>query len=311
MLRLGKNIESGVKVILLTALLSYFSACLVLFVQQRHLIFNPSTKLVDLPSAKDYRLPYQTIWIPIPRSQSRLHAWWIPAPNHQEHFTVLPNEPAKLASAKVLLYFGGRGSNKSYHLPRIAGLRQIGFSILMIDYRGYGQSAGDLPSEVQLYEDSQAAWTYLTHDRKIAPAQIMIYGESLGGAVALDLAVKQPTARGVILQSTFTSMADIAKHTSWMQWFPIDLLLTERFNSLAKMRSLQIPVLILHGETDPVVPSYMGQLLYDAAPTPKRLLLIPGKGHFSIYQAGPYSYLRAIEQFLDQELSDPLLRNES
>jgi hypothetical protein len=171
----------------------------------------------------------------------------------------------------------------------------------MIDYRGYGQSEGEFPSEARLYEDAEVAWNYLTQTRTIDPSQIVIYGESLGGAVALNLAVKHPTAGGLVLQSTFTSMAEVVKQIDWLRWFPIDLLLTQRFDSLDKMRSLQVPVLILHGGTDNVVPPQLSQHLYEAAIVPKRLLLIPGKGHFSIYQAGTYSYLRAIEQFVGNQ----------
>lgn len=295
MFKLRKQVQTGFAIIAIAALLSYSSVCLFLFLRQRQLILNPRTERLESPSDRNYQLPYQALWIPIPDTKARLHSWWIPAPQSS---SILPSSGrAELLAPKTLLYLNGRGSNKSFHLPRITGLRQLGFSILMVDYRGFGESKGDPPSENQLYADAQVAWNYLQTTHKIPPKQIIIYGESLGGAVAVDLAVRQPTTGGLILQSTFTSMLDVLRQTDWLRWFPLDQLLTERFDSLAKMRSLKVPVLILHGEKDAIVPSRMSQQLYNAAPHPKRLLLIPSKGHLSIYQPGDYSYLKAIEEF--------------
>lgn len=272
-------------------LLGYGGMCLYLFIRQRDLILNPRAELIEFPDQAPYRLPYQTRWLPVPGTTARLHSWWIPAPTKGR-----PTTPAK-----TLLYFGGRGTNISFHLARMEGLRQLGFAILMVDYRGFGGSAGsggEPPSEGQMYADAEAAWLYLAHNQKTPPEQIIIYGESLGGAVALDLAVKQPQAGGVILQSTFTSMADMAAQIDWLRWFPVDWLLTERFDTQAKIPRLKLPILLLHGTDDPVVPARMSEQLYDLAPQPKQILLVPGKGHHSIYQKGAYSYLEAIRRFV-------------
>jgi uncharacterized protein len=170
----------------------------------------------------------------------------------------------------------------------------------MVDYRGYGDSDYRLPSEASVYQDSQAAWRYLTQDRGVPPAQVLIYGESLGGAIALDLAVRNPDAGGLVLQSTFTSMRAMADRLPWSRFLPVDYLLTEHFNSLAKIKSLQVPVLILHGTADDVVPYQMGQALYQAAPRPKQLFLVPQGTHFRLYQPGPHSYLQAMVDFMMQ-----------
>jgi pimeloyl-ACP methyl ester carboxylesterase len=269
-------------------LLSYGGLCLFLFIQQRDLILNPRTEIIDLPSNAPYHLPYETRWLPVSGTYSRLHSWWIPA----------KKQPTLLSQPRTLLYFGGRGGNISFHLARMEGLRQLGFAILMVDYRGFGGTGGETPNETQMYADAQAAWEYLTQTAKIPPEQIVIYGESLGGAVALDLAVKQPQAGGVILQSTFTSMADMAARIDWLKWFPINLMLTERFDSRAKIPQLRVPILLVHGEADAIVPASMSRQLFDLAPAPKRLLIIPNKGHITIYQKGPYSYLQAIREFV-------------
>ncbi len=271
----------------------YASTCLFLFQRQRHFIFQPSPLIWRVPSS-----PYEDASIPV--ANDTLHGWWFRAPSPKEKLTVLPNEPSRiLTSPSVLLYMCGAGRNMADYLARVDGLRQLGFSILIIDYRGYGQSKGNFPSEVQLYQDSQAAWNYLVHQRQILPKQIFLYGESLGGAVAIDLAVKHPDTAGLIVQSSFTSMAAVVKKTGYFRLFPVDWLLTQKFDSLSKVRSLRVPVLFIHGKADTRVPWDMSQELFAAAPEPKELFLIPDAGHSRIYQANK-SYLKAIQQFVEQ-----------
>ncbi|MBL1176520.1 alpha/beta hydrolase [Pantanalinema sp. GBBB05] len=301
--RLNKNSKKRQRFLLVVILLliAYFSTCLWLFLRQRDLIYRPSSQLAMLPSASAFNLPYQDIWVPIARSHSRLHAWWIPAPSRQEKFALLPNEPINiLTTPKTMLYLCGVGRNMGdyNYLARVSAFRQLGFSVFVFDYRGYGLSQGSFPHELQVYEDSQAAWNYLRDVRRIPAKQIVIYGESLGGAIAIDLAIKHPNAGGLIMQSSFTAMAEVIQHRKVLQLFPINLLLTEKFNSLAKIRSLHIPVLFLHGQADSVVPFAMSQQLYDAASEPKQLFLIPDADHVRIYQPGNHSYLKAIQQFV-------------
>lgn len=282
--------------------IAYLSTCLLLILRQRHLIYRPAVELSLQPDDPDFNLPYENVWIPIPNSQVQLHGWWIPAPTHQEGSAILPNEPRNvLTSPKVMLYLCGVGRNMGdyNYLARVSAFRQLGFSVLVFDYRGYGLSEGDFPNELQVYQDSQAAWNYLRHMHQIPPEQILIYGESLGGAIALDLALRHPEAGGLIIQSSFTSMAEAIRHRKFFQIFPVGLLLTERFDSLSKVRSLRVPVLFLHGSADSVVPSKMSQQLYDAAPEPKQLFVISGADHVRIYQPGEQSYLRAIQRFVE------------
>ncbi|MBI4782063.1 MAG: alpha/beta fold hydrolase [Oscillatoriophycideae cyanobacterium NC_groundwater_1537_Pr4_S-0.65um_50_18] len=282
--------------------LAYVSAALFLLFWQRHLIYRPKLELSMLPSASAFKLPYQDVWIPIPGSKERLQGWWVPAAPPQAKFSALPNEPVQiLKSPRVMLYFCGVGNNMGdyNYLARVAAFRQLGFSVLVFDYRGYGRSDGSFPRESQVYEDAQAAWDYLRNVRNIPAEQILIYGESLGGAIALDLALKQPEANGLIMQSSFTSMAEAVKSRAFTKIFPIDLILTERFDSISKIRSLQVPVLFLHGSEDSVVPPEMSQKLYAAAPEPKQLFFISGAEHVRIYQPGDQSYLRAIQKFVE------------
>lgn len=289
---------------LLTGAIVYSSICVYLASKQRDFIFNPSRTILTLPDQAPIHLSYTSVQIPISASSTAIRGWWIPRPD------LLPlrsqNGQQQTGLQRVILYLGGRGGNRSYHLERIKGFHQLGFHVLMVDYRGYGDSDDYRPSEASVYQDSQAAWQYLIQTRNIPPAQILIYGESLGGAIALDLAVRQPEAGGLILQSTFTSMRAMAARIPWSRFLPVETLLTEHFNSLAKIRSLQVPLLILHGTADNVVPYQMGQALYQAAPAPKQLFLVPNGTHFRLYRPGPHSYLLAMTHFVTQIESSSL-----
>ncbi|BAY87227.1 hypothetical protein NIES267_67460 [Calothrix parasitica NIES-267] len=283
--------------------ISYSSFSLYLYLQQRYLIFRPKLELQLLPTSPDFNLPYTKVTIPIANSKNEyLSGWWFDSPNPGEKIELIANEPAKILSyPKTILYFCGAGGNKSYYnsLARIKAMRQLGFSVLVVDYRGFGESKGQQhPNESQIYQDSQTAWNYLINERRILAKDIVIYGESLGGAVAIDLAVKHPQAGGLIVQSSFTSMAEIVKQQNWLGLFPIDLLLTQRFNSIVKVKKLQVPVLFIHGTADNIVPSYMSHKLYNSAPEPKQLFTVPQAGHFRIYKPGDDSYLGAINQFI-------------
>ncbi|MGD1899684.1 MAG: alpha/beta hydrolase [Phormidesmis sp.] len=231
-----------------------------------------------------------------------MQGWWLPA-TPDNPYVILPDEPQQVVSTpKTILYFCGVGRNMGdyNYLSRVAAFQQLGFSVLVFDYRGYGHSSGAFPHETQLYEDGQAAWNYLLEDLRIPAEQVILYGESLGGAVALNLAVQQPDAAGLIMQSSFTTMVDAVKHRSVAKFLPVELILSEEFDSLARLRSLEIPVLFLHGSHDSVVPVHMSYQLYDMAPQPKQQLIIPGVDHVSINKPGENSYLEAIKRFETQ-----------
>ncbi|MEG4807547.1 alpha/beta fold hydrolase [Microcoleus sp. F8-D3] len=199
----------------------------------------------------------------------------------------------------VVLYLHGNASNVGANVEHAYRFHRLGLSVFAIDYRGYGKSQGDFPSESQVYEDAQLAWDYLVNQRGINPNQIYIYGHSLGGAIAIDLAVGHPEAAGVIVEGSFTStraMVDFQKGLFWM--FPIDFLLTQRFDSLSKVDRLQMPVLFIHGTADSVVPAQMSKKLFDAAPEPKQLYIVPDGGHTNVAQIGGAEYLQIVSQFL-------------
>jgi hypothetical protein len=168
----------------------------------------------------------------------------------------------------------------------------------MISYRGYGRSEGDFPTETQVYADAEAAWNYLVTQKRIDSGDIFIYGHSLGGAVAIDLAVRHPDAGGLIVEGAFTSIADMGRQHEYYRFLPIDLITHQQFDSISKISRLEIPVLILHGTDDTVVPFDMSRQLFEKAPSPKRFKLILGGGHNNSARVGGTEYLNSVREFI-------------
>ena len=190
--------------------IGYSLVCVALYFQQQRVMFFPAKQLEHTPSL--YQLNYQDILIPIskPGGQTeRLHGWWIPAEK--------PNAP-------VMIYFHHNAINIGANVSQALQFHKLGYSIFLFDYRGFGQSEGGFPTEPQLYEDAQAAWNYLTQARKIPSNRIVIYGHSVGGAIAIDLAAKHPEATALIVQSSFTSMRDMTIRFGVYWFLPIELL---------------------------------------------------------------------------------------
>ncbi|MDB5773544.1 MAG: bem46 protein [Burkholderia sp.] len=211
-----------------------------------------------------------------------IHTWWW---------------PAEKADAPAILYLHGARWNLTGQMFRIEQLHAFGFSVLAIDYRGFGKSDGDLPSEETAYEDARAAWKHL-EQLQPDPGKRYIYGHSLGGAIAIDLAAglggtSQSHARGLIVESSFTTLADIARSLTY-PWLPLQLLMSQKFASVEKIAQVNMPVLIVHGTEDRYVPSHFSQKLFDAAPEKKRFLLVQGGSHNNSLRIGKSEYLQAI-----------------
>ena len=264
--------------------IAYTAACLFLFFQQTRFIFFPSPDIQTTPEF--FNLRYLDVWVPVPTGNGtveRIHGWWIPA--------VQPN-------AKVLLYLHGNGINIGANVAHAYRFHQMGFSVLLIDYRGYGLSEGGFPTEARVYQDAAAAWDYLVKER--SPDQIFLYGHSLGGAIAIDLAVQHPDAAGLIVESSFTSIRQIVEHQNSFRMFPVDLILTSRFDSISKVRSLLVSVLFIHGTADLKVPAFMSQQLFAAAPEPKHLVLFPEAGHNNVAEVAGSQYFQVVQKFVQQ-----------
>ncbi len=194
----------------------------------------------------------------------------------------------------TLLWFHGNGGNIGHRLEHLRILRELKVNIFIFDYRGYGKSQGS-PCEQGLYRDSEAAYNYLLSRKEVNPARIYLYGQSLGASQAIYLA-SQGKGAGVIAEAGFTNLPDIG--VDLYPWLPARLLTTERYDSLKRISGLKMPVLIIYGDQDEIIPIRHSQRLYEAAPKPKTLLVIKGARHNDIYQAGTGQYLAAIKKFI-------------
>lgn len=256
--------------------------------KERDLVFRIEPGIArwyqGLPSGvKEFELPLASA-----AGRHTLHAWWWPAASR--------NAPA-------ILYLHGSRWNLTGQLYRIEQLRDFGFSVLAIDYRGFGKSSGGSPSEQTVYEDAQVAWQHLI-ELQPDPAKRYIYGHSLGGAVAIELArslsqaatgARKPAA-GLIVESSFTSLADVAAAITNIR-LPLEWLLTQKFESITKIGEVRIPLMLVHGTADRYIPPRFSEALYAAALGRKKLLLIDGGSHNNSMRVGRDEYRRALHDF--------------
>ena len=222
------------------------------------------------------------------KAGENIHGWWW---------------PAERKNAPAILYLHGVRWNLTGQLFRIQQLRALGYSVLAIDYRGFGKSQGDLPSEASVYEDARIAWEHLVKLQP-DPTLRLIYGHSLGGAVAVDLAAElgqeaasngtPVPARGLVIESTFTSLGDVATAMADTS-LPVRWLLSQKFDSIDKIGEINMPLLIVHGAADNYVPPRFSQQLFNAAREPKRLLLVPGGTHNNSMSLAGRTYRQALD----------------
>jgi pimeloyl-ACP methyl ester carboxylesterase len=255
--------------------------CSYLDLKQREWIFRPQRDLHSTPA--DYGLRHEDVWIAIPSAAEteRVHGWWIPGPK---------------AQAPTLLFLHGARWSLSNNLFRIQRLHRMGFSVLAIDYRGFGKSDGTLPSEAWACADAQAAWNHLRL-LEPDPRRRFLYGHSLGGAVAIDLAARNADVAGVIVESSFTSIREMAAAMGYGA-LAIGPLLTQNFDSLGKVGKVASPILFVHGTGDRYVPHSMSEQLFAAAREPKRLLLVPNGGHSNVSAFAFDQYQTAVRELV-------------
>mgnify|MGYP003530163491 FL=1 len=265
--------------------------CAVLEHKERELLFRiePGTAswYSGLPSSvQEFELQPKSF-----KAGQSIHGWWW---------------QAERANAPAILYLHGVRWNLTGQLFRIQQLQALGYSVLAIDYRGFGQSLGDLPSETTVYEDARIAWERFTLLQPDANKRL-IYGHSLGGAVAIDLAAelgrtaakkRAPVpARGLVIESTFTSLADVATAMANTS-LPVRWLLSQKFDSIDKIAGINMPLLVVHGLDDRYVPPRFSEQLFNAAAEPKRLLLVPGASHNNSMSRGGQTYRKALDSLI-------------
>jgi len=253
--------------------------CATLDEKERSWIFQPSND--SWGNSAELAQDMSDVWIgfdsKVTGDRVKLHGLWAPADGRS-------NTP-------VLLYLHGARWNVEGSAPRIRRMRDLGFSVLAIDYRGFGKSSAGLPSEESSYEDARVAWDWL---RAHYPDRARyIFGHSLGGAIAVDLASKVDDARGLIVEGTFTSIPDVASSMKW-GWLPIGPLITQRFDSLSKIGKIKSPLLVVHGDNDHLIDIQLGRKLYDAAKGRKRFVEVEGGSHYSTMAIGLAQYREAL-----------------
>ena len=269
--------------LLLALLLIYVAVCAYFWATQKQHIFYPSPALQTTPDRDG--MAYSVVHIPVGQGAAagELYGWWIPA--------------AKPA-APTIYFLHGNTRNISNDMIQAHLLHEWGYNLLMIDYRGFGPSTGGPPSEAKTYEDAEAGWHYLLTKLGAQPGRSFIYGHSLGGAIAVNLALHHPEAAGLILESTFTSMQAMGKLD--YGFLPVHLLLDQKFDSIAKIGKIAIPVLFTHGTWDPTIPWQMSRQLYEAAKQPKQLLLIKGGEHNNSWSLDLVASHKAFDGFVQK-----------
>jgi len=241
---------------------------------ERANLFHPSRIMEADPSALG--LAFEDLRL-IAADGKSVQAWFVP---------LRPESP-------VIVFCHGNAGNISHRLDKLMILRRAGASVLLFDYRGYGHSSGR-PDEQGTYLDAEAAYHWLVEEKKVPAGRIVIHGESLGGAVAMELALRRRVA-GLILESTFTSVVEMCEH--YFPFLPANLIVRFRYDTLSKIPRLSCPVLVMHSPDDDIVPFAMGRRLFAAAPEPKTFVQMKGNHNEGFLDMGP-AYENAIAGFL-------------
>ena len=258
--------------------MAYALLLLAVRLLERRMIFFP-----DYPSrlGGDWHprgLAPEDVWMTA-SDGTKLHAWWISNPNARFTF----------------LAFHGNASNIANRTEAYQFLRDTPGNVFALEYRGYGHSEGK-PSEASLYIDADIAYQFLTNTKRIDPKSVLSFGQSLGTAVATDLAARR-TVGGLILEAPFPSASRAASKLFW--FLPgLSILVHSQFDTVAKLRKVRAPILVVQCTRDPVLPFQFGREVYDAAPSPKHFLAIDGHCHEESSLIAPAEYRLALQQFL-------------
>jgi len=236
-----------------------------------------------------YKYP-EGFWHPERFGLQLEECWFRAADGERLHGWYLHNDDTEA----TLLWCHGNAGNISDRLDNLAKLANLPVSVVVFDYRGYGKSEGS-PDEAGIYLDARAAYDYLVLERGVDPEALIVFGRSLGGAVAVDL-VMDRRAAGLVLESTFTSAKEMTR--AMFGWLPIGLVIKSRFDSRDKIQRVSLPKLFIHGNADQVVPFKLGRRLFEAAPPPKQFYEIDGAGHNDTYVVGGKPYFQTLMAFI-------------
>ena len=258
---------------------AYAAGAVIVWHTPDRFINFPEPEILQTPGMLGIR--YDDVWLRVGSRRELIHGWWLP--NGKD--------------APVFLLLHGTGRTKAGMVHVAAAIHAAGAAVLMIDYRGLGRADRGPLTEASMCEDAEAAWLELRWHQP-DPARRFVYGHSLGAAPALELAARYPDLSGVIVEAAPTSMRELL-HGSWIAaLYPIDWMLAERFDLAAKLRRLTVPLLVIHGKNDGIVPPAMGIQLYLRASGRKSLLLVDGAAHSDAAVVGATEYREAVERLL-------------
>jgi pimeloyl-ACP methyl ester carboxylesterase len=265
-------------------------ACAWLDVKQREVIYRPTLGMAsDVPSL---RRGDERFFAEVPRSGGqRIELWWLP---HADK------------TVPTLLYLHGTFRTLFENQHKIDALRAAGFSVLAVDYRGWGLSTPITPSEQTILQDADVAWAELQR-RETRPGQRLIYGHSMGSAVAVDLASRLQAKQdygALILESAFSSFSDLANESGFLARL-LMVFSHERFASIEKIAKVNAPLLMIHGTQDTTIPIHLSEKLFSAAKPPKQWIAMEGGAHSDLHEVGGDSYQNALRNFVRQLLPAP------
>jgi uncharacterized protein len=263
------------------------SGCAIVDSQQRHWIFQPGQRTWDVGAQAAHGM--SDVWIEFASEQDkrgvRLHGLWLPRAD---------------ADAPVMLYLHGARWDVRSSAPRMRAMHELGFSVLGIDYRGFGRSSQGLPSEDLMHEDALAAWQWLA--TQWPQARRYLYGHSLGSPIAVRLASRTGDAAGVIVEGAFTSALDVV-NTTWWRWLPMERLITQRLDAATHIDKINAPLLVVHGALDTMVAPDLGRALYERAKQPKRFVLIDGGLHHTLTATNQPPYRNAVLELFNMDVA--------
>jgi alpha-beta hydrolase superfamily lysophospholipase len=269
-----RGLAAGLAAVLVLA------GCATLDEQQRKWVFQPSKQSWWGGNAAADGM--QDAWIDFQSAEAdapvRLHGLWL--------------DQAK-PGAPVLLYLHGARWDVRGSSFRMRRMHELGFAVLGIDYRGFGRSTDTLPSETLAGEDARAAWDWLAERYPQRPRYI--FGHSLGGAIAVQLAADVNDESGLLVEGSFTSVPDVVGSFRW-GWLPVGPLITQRFDAASRIDRIGSPLLVVHGERDSLIQPELGRALYERAREPKRFVLVEGGSHHNTNAVGQAQYRVAMRE---------------
>jgi len=268
----------GVLQLLMVVTAAYAAVVVLIYLRQASMVYLPVRTLAATPAAVQLR--YESVRIKTEDAEI-LHGWFVPA----------------VSARGTLLFLHGNAGNIAHRLESIQIFNRLGLDVLILDYRGYGESTGT-PTEEGTYRDAMAVWRYLTQERGVDSARIVIFGRSIGGSIAAWLATQvEPAA--VILESSFTSAMDVANE--YYFWLPTRWIVRFRYDTRAYVANIRRPVLIAHSRADEIIGFHHARRIYAAANAPKEMLVMRGGHNDGFYVTGS-DYVDGIARFIDQYL---------